>query len=56
MSRDTAPAAAPLLRVEHLFKYYPVTAGLLKRKVAEVRAVDGVSFEVGQGRDLRAGR
>ena len=46
MSRDTAPAAAPLLRVEDLFKYYPVTAGLLKRKVAEVRAVDGVSFDV----------
>ena len=46
MSRDGAPAAAPLLRVEDLFKYYPVTAGLLKRKVAEVRAVDGVSFEV----------
>ena len=48
MSQGTAPAAAPLLRVEHLFKYYPVTAGLLKRKVADVRAVDGVSFEVGQ--------
>ena len=46
MSQDAAPAAAPLLRVEDLFKYYPVTAGLLKRKVAEVRAVDGVSFEV----------
>ena len=46
MSRDTAPAATPLLRVEDLFKYYPVTAGLLKRKVAEVRAVDGVSFDV----------
>ena len=46
MSQAAAPAAEPLLRVEHLFKYYPVTAGLLKRKVAEVRAVDGVSFDV----------
>ena len=46
MSQAAAPAAEPLLRVEDLFKYYPVTAGLLKRKVAEVRAVDGVSFDV----------
>ena len=55
---DARPAGArpaatgALLRVEHLFKYYPVTAGLLKRKVAEVRAVDGVSFEVGNEETL----
>jgi len=46
MRQGAKATATPLLRVEDLFKYYPVTAGLLKRKVAEVRAVDGVSFEV----------
>ena len=38
--------AAPVLRVDRLFKSYPVRAGLLKRTVAQVRAVDGVSFVV----------
>ena len=38
--------ADELLIVEGLYKYYPVTAGLLKRKVADVKAVDGISFEI----------
>ena len=35
-----------VLNVVDLYKYYPVTAGLLKRKVADVKAVDGVTFSV----------
>ena len=35
-----------LLQVEDLYKYYPVTAGLLRRKVADVKAVDGVDFNL----------
>ncbi len=35
-----------LLRVTDLKKYFPIRAGLLKRKVGDVRAVDGVSFRV----------
>jgi oligopeptide transport system ATP-binding protein len=35
-----------LIEVENLKKYYPVTAGLLARHVADVRAVDGVSFSI----------
>ncbi|MDP6043500.1 MAG: dipeptide ABC transporter ATP-binding protein [Dehalococcoidales bacterium] len=35
-----------LVEVENLKKYYPVTAGLLSRHVADVRAVDGVSFNI----------
>ncbi|MBI2934455.1 MAG: dipeptide ABC transporter ATP-binding protein [Chloroflexi bacterium] len=41
-----------LLQVESLKKYYPVTAGLLQRKVGNIRAVDGVSFFVGEGETL----
>ena len=35
-----------LIEVENLKKYYPVTAGLLSRHVADVKAVDGVSFYI----------
>ena len=41
-----------LLKVEELYKYYPVTAGLLRRKVADVKAVDGVDFELYEGETL----
>ena len=48
-----APSAAadddPLYRVEDLVKYFPVKAGWLKRTVAEVQAVDHVSFTIGRG-------
>jgi len=35
-----------LVEVENLKKYYPVTAGLLSRHIADVKAVDGVSFSI----------
>jgi oligopeptide transport system ATP-binding protein len=41
-----------LLEVIDLKKYYPVTAGLLSRHVADVRAVDGVSFQIAEGETL----
>ncbi len=41
-----------LLDVQNLEKYYPITGGLLKKKVGEVKAVDGVSFELGRGQTL----
>jgi oligopeptide/dipeptide ABC transporter ATP-binding protein len=41
-----------LLEVENLRKYYPVTAGLLARQIAEVKAVDEVSFYIREGETL----
>lgn len=41
-----------ILRVQDLKMYFPVTKGLLKRKVADVKAVDGVSFTVPRGTTL----
>jgi oligopeptide/dipeptide ABC transporter ATP-binding protein len=43
----------PLLEVEHLKVYFPVRSGLLiDRKVAQVHAVDDVSFELREGETL----
>jgi oligopeptide/dipeptide ABC transporter ATP-binding protein len=43
----------PLLRVEHLRKYYPFTKGvLLAVTIGEVKAVDDISFTVDAGRTL----
>jgi len=41
-----------VLDVRALRKYYPVHRGLLGRKVAEVRAVDDVSFSIARGETL----
>ena len=45
-------ASAPLLRVRDLEKVFPVKKGLMRRTVAHVRAVDGVSFDIGRGEIL----
>lgn len=46
----TAPTTpAPLLDVQNVYTYYPIRAGILQRVVAEVKAVDDVSFNVKQG-------
>jgi len=41
-----------LLEVRNLQKHFPVRGGLLRRVVAQVRAVDGVSFTLEAGRTL----
>jgi len=41
-----------LLEVKDLKMYFPVTRGLLRRKVADVKAVDGVSFSLKKGETL----
>ena len=41
-----------LLEVNDLVVYYPLLAGMLKRQVGAVKAVDGVSFEIKTGETL----
>ncbi|HJR96017.1 MAG TPA: dipeptide ABC transporter ATP-binding protein [Gaiellaceae bacterium] len=41
-----------LLRVEDLVKHFPIKAGILKRTVGQVRAVDGVTLAVKPGETL----
>ncbi len=49
----TEPHENTLLEVQDLKMYFPVTAGLLlKRKVADIKAVDGISFAVREGETL----
>ncbi len=43
---------APLVRVENLSEFFPITGGVLHRKVGDVRAVDDVSFEIRRGETL----
>ncbi len=45
-------ALKPLLQIENAVREYPVTAGLLKRKVASVKAVSDVTLTVGEGEAL----
>lgn len=41
-----------LLEVKNLKMYFPVLGGILKKKVADVKAVDGVSFTLKEGETL----
>ena len=47
-----APAGEPLLVVEDLKTYFPVRRGLFGRTAGYVKAVDGVSFTIAEGRTL----
>ncbi len=46
---DGAPAGNVILQARELKKYYPVKKGALRRTVGQVKAVDGVSFELHEG-------
>jgi len=50
---QTAPTNEPILRVEDLKVHFPVTKGIvIQRRVATVKAVDGVSFTIRRGETL----
>jgi peptide/nickel transport system ATP-binding protein len=42
----------PLVKVEDLTKLFPIQRGMFRKPVEFVHAVDGISFEIGQGRSL----
>jgi len=47
-----SPCIPPLLDVRNLRTWFPVRGGLIRRAVGQVRAVDDVSFTVGEGEVL----
>jgi peptide/nickel transport system ATP-binding protein/oligopeptide transport system ATP-binding protein len=49
---DQLAGEHPLVRVEHLAEFFPITGGILQRKVGEVKAVDDVSFTIRRGETL----
>jgi oligopeptide transport system ATP-binding protein len=53
MNEAAKDAGAPLLEVTDLVKHFPIKRGILvDREVDQVKAVDGVSFEVRRGETL----
>ena len=48
--KTTSPET--LIEVKNLVKYYPVHGGVLRRVVAQVKAVDDVSFTIRKGETL----
>jgi oligopeptide transport system ATP-binding protein len=47
------PKGEPILEVRDLVKHFPLTSGvLLRQRVGEIRAVDGVSFDLHRGETL----
>src|SRR6266851_538608 len=52
MAAITDTSASPVLAVSGLRKHFPVLRGLLRRVVAQVKAVDGVSFSIEAGETL----
>ena len=53
MTTETRVQNENLLEVSDMKMYFPVTAGMLfKKKVADIKALDGVTFEVKRGETL----
>ncbi|TXS18182.1 ABC transporter ATP-binding protein [Streptomyces sp. wa22] len=53
VSSEAGPdGSEPLLKVDGLVKHFPITKGVLKRKVGAVQAVDGLTFDVRPGETL----
>jgi oligopeptide transport system ATP-binding protein len=53
-AKNPAPKTGePILRVEGLVKYFPITQGIVwKKNIGNVKAVDGVSFDLHRGETL----
>ena len=51
-SSTTQPAGDPILSVRNLKKWFPISGGFFRRHMGDVKAVDGVSFDVYRGETL----
>jgi oligopeptide transport system ATP-binding protein len=51
-TEETQRTDQPVLKVTNLVKYFPIRSRLMKRTIGNVKAVDGVSFEVHAGEVL----
>ena len=49
---ERAPGGTELLKVDGLRKYFPIKAGLLRREVGQIKAVDGVDLTLKAGETL----
>ena len=49
---ERAEEGREILRIEGLFKHFPITAGIFKRRVGQVHAVDGVDLALRAGETL----
>ncbi len=52
MNTANSNSREAIIEVKDLVKYFPVYEGLMRRKVADVKAVDGVNFEIHKGETL----
>ena len=53
MTESQISNSTPLLEVKNLQMYFPVTSGIIfQRKVADIKAVDGISFTIQEGETL----
>ena len=41
-----------ILEIKGLKKYYPILGGVLQRKVADVKALDGIDLDISRGESL----
>ena len=51
-ARSTSTPGPPLVEVRDLVKHFPIHGGVFQRTVANVQAVDGVSFDIHRGETL----
>jgi oligopeptide/dipeptide ABC transporter ATP-binding protein len=49
---ERAQEGREILRIEGLYKHFPITAGIFKRRVGQVHAVDGVDLSLQAGETL----